>query len=91
MNNLLTELRAYFAAHTREEILKDWEATAEYDEISIPVEEFLSGMKPYHYKFQTTTPTRKEPRTNIGTSFNPESTSGFFISQNFRHYAMQYA
>lgn len=91
MNNLLTELRAYFVSHTKDEILKDWEATAEYDEIGIPVEEFLSSMEPYHYKFQTTTPTRKYPHNNIGTSFNPESTSGFFVIQNPCHYAMQYA
>lgn len=91
MNSLLAELRTYFATHTKDEILKDWEATAEYDDVGITVEELLSGTEPYCYNYQTRSQTRNSPLNNIGTCFNPEETSGFFIISNHYHYAMQYA
>ena len=89
MNNLLAELRAYFATHTRDEILKDWEATAEFDAIGITVDEFLSSTATYHYDYQSKS--HKHPCNNIGTCFNPEATSGFFHLLNFNRYAKQYA
>lgn len=76
MNNLLAELKAYFETHTRDEILKDWDATAEYDAIGITVDEFLSSTTTYHYNYQSKL--HKRP-CNIGTCFNPEVASGFFI------------
>ena len=45
MNRILEELRAYFATHTRGEILKDWKATEEYDAVDTTADEVLKNMK----------------------------------------------
>ena len=45
MNRILEELRAYFATHTRGEILKDWKATEEYDAVGTTADEVLKNMK----------------------------------------------
>lgn len=84
MSNFLDGLKAYFANTPKEEILKVWAETAEFEGIGITVEELLSSST-YRYVLPE--------NLDIGSSriasnnFNPEFSSGFFVTNNRVRYA----
>ncbi len=45
MGQITDNLKEYFKTHTKEEVLKDWENTLEYEYNSITVDKFLTESK----------------------------------------------
>ncbi len=45
MNNLIEKLEEYFENTPKEQIQEDWEATEEFDEIGITIEELFEQIK----------------------------------------------
>lgn len=70
MSNLLNDLKNYLASLSKEEFLEVWEKTAEYADIGINVEEFLSCNE-YCYKSY-------EENDNTNKFTKPEVCFGLF-------------
>lgn len=51
MKNVLEELKNYLNNTPNQQVLKDWESTEKYDEVGIPVDDFLQKTT-YYYKLQ---------------------------------------
>ena len=49
---MIEELIKYFKETPREQILKDWEESKEYDKIGIPVLEYISKIDLYNKKIK---------------------------------------
>lgn len=88
MNDILAALQNYYATHSKAEILEDWDSTKEFDEIGITVENYLILDHYTNYQFSYNSPTTKSERT---TNYNPEYSSGFFITKNTFSYARLHA
>ncbi len=85
MNNFIEELKMYFENTPKEEILKVWnETAAEFDGIGITVEELLSRSV-----YQYILPDNLDIGSRIiaSNNFNPEFSSGFFVTHNHVNYA----
>ena len=77
MGNLLSKLKEYLSSNSKEQILDDWTAIEEYDNIGPTVEEFMQTLPigyftvPHECEFQ-------------GASFseyiNPKFSSGFCLN-----------
>lgn len=70
MESLLEKLEAYFATNSPEQIWDDWSKTAEFDDVGIAAEDFITD---YSFSYATSDNTQTE------YICNPEVTSGFFI------------
>lgn len=77
MSNLLDNIKAYFMNNSREQILKEWNATKAADQVGPAVVEYLDELKNIRgtilepdegYNFSTIEP------------LNPEFNSGFFFN-----------
>ena len=66
-SNLLEELKEYFENTPREQILKDWESTKEYEGVGPTTDEFLTSVYSQRVKIVT----------NI---YSPSFSSGFFFN-----------
>lgn len=77
MENLLVELKKYFASHTREQILKDWEATAEYDSVGVLCCDFVTNVNDNIPKFHINADLLKLN----DNYYSPKEFSGFFYNQ----------
>lgn len=79
MENLVENLKKYFETTSREQVLKDWEETIEFDQVGSTMDDFLSQTSVY-YKIKLDDPIIGCNLTN--NNFNPEFSSGFFITNN---------
>ncbi len=84
MSNFLDGLKVYFEKTPKEEILRLWDETAEFEGIGVTVEELLSRSV-YHYILPDNLDIGSS--TIASNSFNPEFSSGFFVTNNNVKYA----
>ncbi len=47
MENLVENLKKYFETTSREQVLKDWEETKEFDQVGPTMDDFLSQTNAY--------------------------------------------
>jgi hypothetical protein len=78
MKDFFEKLVQYLEQTPKDQILKDWEDTKEFDEIGPTVEEFLANTNLYQQIFS------ELPKTENITSdeFSPKFSSGFFLAKN---------
>jgi hypothetical protein len=84
MSNFLEELKEYFENTPKEEILKAWAETAEFEGVGITVEELLSYTG-YSYILPDDIDIGSSKITSL--HFSPEFSSGFFITNKISEYA----
>lgn len=77
MNNFFEELKKYFEVTPREQVLEDWDKSAEFDKVGPTVEDFLYNTKQY-YQINSEEPL--EVCLAGINDYNPKFTSGFFMS-----------
>ncbi len=73
MSSLLENLKRYFETTPREEVLKDWEKSKDYDSVGITVSDLLRS---WGYKFTTQ---KNRNNVNLSNVYYPKKHSGFFV------------
>lgn len=82
MSDFLKNLKRYLESVPKEEILRAWEATAEFDGVGITVVEFFSERGCVVPKIVSSGSVK--PMNN---DFSPKFSSGFFVTNNYTGYA----
>lgn len=77
MSSFLDGLRHYFETTPKEKILEDWAMTAQFEGVGITVEELLPTAYSYALDIGES--------QKISANFNPEFSSGFFITNHLSH------
>ena len=74
-NSFYEKLKKYLKDTPKDEVLRGWEETKEYDEIGPTVEEFLEYTERF---YETTLDDPLIDKSIINEKLSPEFTSGFF-------------
>lgn len=82
MSTILEEMKAYFEATPREQVLKEWAESSKFDDVGPTIEEFLNQ------EWFIVNPIPSELNTNAKLNTkqrNPELFSGFLISNDYEN------
>lgn len=82
MENMIEKLNKYFNTTSRDQVLKDWEKTKEFDQVGPIMDEFLNETN-WFFRIKLGDPINES--NLVFNNYSPKFSSGFFLTNRKKH------